>query len=226
MNSKFLREAALQFFTSVTTLCKSGLADFIIPPPELIYSSFFSNDAATVSRLCEVMNLYKAAFENMDTPQTSHPRSKRRPQEVVDLFNSYVMDICNCLWRNRAFNRMDNNAQGFRIADSDVQLLREVAETRGESLSILFSFTHYGIFARLSANRIRQLEDSQPTITERQAGPVTIASLKRLEKEGGIQLSFADFRTGLLQWLMSRGYTGVCNLLFSSMASLLRRTEI
>ncbi|KAF9984961.1 hypothetical protein BGZ75_003502 [Mortierella antarctica] len=34
-------------------------------------------------------------------------------REYVVLFNSFVMDICNFLWRSRAFNKSDKNARGF-----------------------------------------------------------------------------------------------------------------
>ncbi|KAG0232922.1 hypothetical protein BGW42_007831 [Actinomortierella wolfii] len=36
-------------------------------------------------------------------------------REYVTFFNSFVMDICNFLWRSRAFNKTDKNARGFQV---------------------------------------------------------------------------------------------------------------
>jgi len=36
-------------------------------------------------------------------------------RDYVALFNSFVMDICNFLWRIRAFNKTDKNARGFLV---------------------------------------------------------------------------------------------------------------
>ncbi|KAG0260978.1 hypothetical protein DFQ27_003256 [Actinomortierella ambigua] len=36
-------------------------------------------------------------------------------RDYVTFFNSFVMDICNFLWRSRAFNKTDKNARGFQV---------------------------------------------------------------------------------------------------------------
>lgn len=36
-------------------------------------------------------------------------------RELVAQFNSYVMDMCNFLYRNRAFNKVDKNARSFQL---------------------------------------------------------------------------------------------------------------
>ena len=36
-------------------------------------------------------------------------------RDFVNYFNGFVMDLCNCLWRNRALNNADKNALGCQI---------------------------------------------------------------------------------------------------------------
>ncbi len=56
---------------------------------------------------------YKEAFDKFEkNPQQSRTRHSRN---YVNYFNSFVMDICNCLWRNRPFNKVDKNSKGFQL---------------------------------------------------------------------------------------------------------------
>lgn len=74
-----------------------------------------------ITRICGIVSLYKAAFEDNE-----HNRERAwtpsYSREYVSHFNSFVMDICNCLWRNRALNRADKNAIAFETEEYDVSL--------------------------------------------------------------------------------------------------------
>jgi centromere protein I len=111
-------------------------------------------------------------------------------RDFVNYFNGFVMDLCNCLWRNRALNNADKNALGCQVpeyypnatdADSrDVTaMLKAAAEERGDSLGMCFSLTHGSGFSGFAARRLRALEDEDETVSVRHPGPVTLGSLKQ-----------------------------------------------
>lgn len=58
-----------------------------------------------VSRICGILAHYKASFE--DNERKSIDWMEQHDQDYLDQFNLYVLDICNCLWRNLAF-KIDN----------------------------------------------------------------------------------------------------------------------
>ncbi|CAG8433086.1 10715_t:CDS:10 [Diversispora eburnea] len=65
----------------------------IIPSSSLIYRSFFSSSGMALSRTCGFIRDY------------------------IKYFNSFAIDICNCLWKNRPFNKTDKDARGFHIEE-------------------------------------------------------------------------------------------------------------
>ncbi|KAG0038181.1 hypothetical protein BGZ82_000862 [Podila clonocystis] len=114
----------------------------VIPDSAIVYRTFLSDSAMAVSRMCGIVYQYKKAFEvfeqelqnqyddlvqamieakiadgetvdEEDLPQPPPIEVKGYNREYVVLFNSFVMDICNFLWRNRAFNKSDKNSRGF-----------------------------------------------------------------------------------------------------------------
>jgi len=42
-------------------------------------------------------------------------------RDFVNYFNGFVMDLCNCLWRNRALNNADKNALGCQIPEFSLE---------------------------------------------------------------------------------------------------------
>ncbi|WZH45059.1 Mis6-domain-containing protein [Fusarium acuminatum] len=89
-----------------------------LPPPFLIYILFFSSSAAITSRICAILALYKKGFEMAMFTKPRRDGSNRVDSSsynkvFVSLFNGYLMDICNCFWRGRAFTDSDPNAHGY-----------------------------------------------------------------------------------------------------------------
>lgn len=76
---------------------------------------------------------------------------------------------------------------------------------------------------------MRELEDkadeAEGGIKTRHAGPVTQKSLVTLGKEGGLQLSWADYRLGVLTYLERRGAKGVGELMYNTMKHLMAARE-
>jgi centromere protein I len=87
------------------------------------------------------------------------------------------MDICNCLWRNRPFNKVDKNSKGFQLDDDVIQNLQEIYN---EDWIFCYSLTHLPSLAALSKSCVQNLEDSSPNIQKRLALPVTQTSLKEI----------------------------------------------
>ena len=122
--------------------------------------------------------------------------------------------VCNCLWRNRALNNADKNALGCQIPESSspptllicrdvVGVLKSASEERGDSLGTCFSLTHGTAFSLFAAQIFRKLEDEDPSVAIRHAGPVTLGSLKILaavrnfwgltDLEWGVECQFFGF---------------------------------
>ena len=123
-------------------------------------------------------------------------------RDFVNYFNGFVMDLCNCLWRNRALNNADKNALGCQIPEYPplpvifslhdwhypwytdlgrevVGVLKAASEERGDILGTCFSLTHGTAFSLFAAQIFRMLEDEDLSVTVRHPGPVTLGSLKQ-----------------------------------------------
>jgi centromere protein I len=143
------------------------------------------------------------------------------------------MDICNCIWRGKAFNSTDPNALGCLIPLSlNSSLTRYVTSLDirvGEQaigLGFLFGLSFSPLLARFAISFMREKEDeNEETIVKRHAGPVTAGSLKILEAEGGLELSWADYRLGVLRYLEAQGIPGVGEMMYNTMKHLMTARE-
>ncbi|KAI9813765.1 MAG: hypothetical protein M1827_003555 [Pycnora praestabilis] len=196
------------------------------PSSLVVYNLTFSTSLSTVSRLCGILAVYKRAFETAMAAASARGGEGGYPRDFVNHFNGFLMDICNCLWRNRAFNREDVNALGCLFPTSALPALRTYADNLGHSLPTLFSLSYSTTVCALSIACFRDLEDvaevaDPPSIAVRHAGPVTQRSLTILGKEGGLKLSWANYRLEVLRWLEDRGVKGVGELMFNTMKHLM-----
>ncbi|KAI9718886.1 MAG: hypothetical protein M1812_003770 [Candelaria pacifica] len=196
------------------------------PTPQIIYLLTFTNSVSILSRLCSVLTVYKRAFESAMNAATSLPTERGYPREHVNHFNGFLMDICNCLWRNRAFNREDANALGCLIPTTVLPSLRTYADGLGHTLPTMFSLSHSTTLCALSIACFRDLEDAAyaadpESIVTRHAGPVTQRSLTVLANEGGLRISWANYRLEVLKWLDERGVGGIGELMFNTMKHLM-----
>jgi hypothetical protein len=66
---------------------------------------------------------YKRAFELTLKKSSSDSGPEEYPREYVNHFNGFLMDICNLVWRNRAFkaggpeSKQDQNAHGCTLPE-------------------------------------------------------------------------------------------------------------
>ncbi|KAI9729510.1 MAG: hypothetical protein M1818_008482 [Claussenomyces sp. TS43310] len=222
------------------------------PLSPLVYILFFSSSLSSLSRLCGILALYKRAFEVAmgHKPQPSNPNTPTAgesppspaiapepyPKEYVNHFNGFLMDICNCLWRGRAFNMSDVNALGCLLPAPVLPPLASYVsglDTR-LALATLFSLSYSPLLCNLSISYLRQLEDEAQEksiesggrgLRTRHAGPVTQRSLVQLGKEGGLKLTWAEYRLGVLRYLEDKGVKGVGELMYNTMKHLMGARE-
>lgn len=106
----------------------------------------------------------------------------------------------------------------------------------GLTLHLLFSLSYSPVLCSLSIAYVRELEDKaseeaaddeneENSIRVRHAGPVTQRSVTQLGKDGGVKLSWADYRLGVLQYLESKGVRGVGELMYNTMKHLMTSRE-
>ncbi|KAI0119997.1 Mis6-domain-containing protein [Nemania sp. FL0031] len=194
-----------------------------VPPATLIYNLFFSPSPLTASRVCSVVAKYKEGFQTaMAIANINHT-----PRHIPE-FNGFLMDICNCLWRQRALSDEDANAKGCIIPRPLVEDLSSyiTSLSMGGSLASLFSLSYSPIFSLFAISFLRQVEDQveeQEGLDIKHAGPVTKATLKTLADRGGLNLSWDDYRRGVLSYLENHGMDGVEHLLSITIVTLRRK---
>jgi len=202
-----------------------------IPPTELIYTLQFTDSLSTTSRLCGILALYKKAFEIAMSPKPVEASiSNQQPysKEYVNHFNGFLMDVCNCLWRSRAFNSSDPNALACLVDPAVAQILSKYVASLDSSMSLatLFTFSFSPIFCLLAISYVRELEDqAEDEIDLRHPGPPTSKSLLQVEKDGGLKLPWPDYKLGVLQYMENNGVNGVGELMYNTMKHLMTARE-
>ncbi|SLM36890.1 Histone-fold [Lasallia pustulata] len=201
------------------------------PLAPTIYLLAFSNPSlSTLSRLCSILATYKSAFEVAMAARPGPEGTPRPPyheylHEHINTFNGFLMDICNLLWRSRAFNTSDPNALGCLLPASVVPALREYVEALDDSLPTLFSLSQNSVLSALSIACFRDLEDAAEERGEelrvRHAGPVSQRSLAVLAAEGGVVVDWTVYREEVLRCLDRMGVKGVTELMFCTMKLLM-----
>ncbi|KAF8927251.1 hypothetical protein BGZ58_010535 [Dissophora ornata] len=194
----------------------------IIPDSTIVYRCFLSDSGMAVSRICGVVYQYKQAFEafehdrELQYEMLVHSQLSSQIEEgdegaalpappimpiipgysrdYVILFNSFVMDICNFLWRSRAFNKSDKNARGFLMNQSTIARTKQNLE-----------------------------EQSHVPVGKRLRAPVSPPALKDMSAKGGLDISFEEYRLQYLDHLEQNGFEGIAQFLFGSITNLLQR---
>ncbi|EMR83782.1 putative mis6 domain-containing protein [Botrytis cinerea BcDW1] len=197
-----------------------------IPPPQLVYTLFFSSNLSIISRICNILALYKKSLEMATASRTGSTvlGNQSYPKEYVNRFNGFLMDICNCLWRSRAFLTEDVNALGCLLPEQTMGVLAAYIGKLEKSLSLnsLFSISSSPATCHLAITYVRELEDqAEDKIDVRHAGPVTQISLKKLKDNGGLSVSWQDYRLAVLSYLERKGFPGAGELMYNTMKHLM-----
>lgn len=144
------------------------------------------------------------------------------------------MDICNLLWRSRAFNRIDPNALGCLLPPAVLPHLADYTSSLKPPylLNTSFSLSFHSVLAGLSNAAMREIEEEEIAAAQgekqvrvRHAGPVTQKSLLVLAREGGVVVGWKDYRLAVLTWLEKRGLRGLAEFMGCTMKGLMGKGE-
>ncbi|KAH6892114.1 Mis6-domain-containing protein [Thelonectria olida] len=199
-----------------------------LPPPSLVYILLFSNSLAIVSRLCDMLAHYRKGFDIAMQTKARHDGSNRvdtatYSRTYVNLYNGFLMDICNFFWRGRAFTTTDTNSLGCMVPRRLVPVLTTYVSSvdRTFALESLFGLSYSPVLCLQSIQVVRRLEDiavdKGELIRTRHAGPVTQDSLTRLSTSGGINVLWKDYRVDVLATLSASELPGITELLKNTM---------
>lgn len=108
-----LQHWVLNFFELVSIAHRQFSLPFVeIPSSGIIYRMLFSDNSMAVSRLCQIIVNYKREFESLKTSQgESQVNCLTFPDgfQSIQRLNQYILDICDSLWRNKAFIDRDKS---------------------------------------------------------------------------------------------------------------------
>ncbi|KAL5339703.1 Mis6-domain-containing protein [Aspergillus crustosus] len=234
--------AVLEFYSTLADLFfyahLNGNIRLTVPLAPAVYSLVFTPVSSVIAMLNSVLASYKTSLEvSMASKTLQLPTliEALYPQHLVGQFNGYIMDICNLVWRNRALNSEDTNAFGCLIPPATIaaltQYIKEVNEKSRKSdrdaafsykLPAVFSISHHAALCNLSAacfsdiERGSNIRDDQPRLRK----PVTQKALSALAADGGITMTWQDYRVRMLDWLDDVGSVGTVNLMRTTMKAL------
>lgn len=200
----------------------STAAPIIVPSPQTLYLLIMSSSLSDFSGICSVLAVYKQAFE------AELRISKRGPTEHTRMFNGYLMDVCNLLWRSRALIATDTNAMGCLYPTANVNDLQKylVSIDQDYNIALFFGLSHNPTLSSISRSAFAAFEDvaelEQGDAITHHAGPVTQRSLITLGNQGGVEISWKDFRILVLNWLEMRGSPGIKDLMYATMKDLMK----
>lgn len=228
--------AILDFLEVTATLIAHpdllGTVRLTLPRRSLIYILHFSPSLAVVSRVCDVVATYK---RGLATIMSRSEGISVEDNVLLRLFNGLLMDICNCLWRVRAFSSSDTNAQGCHVFPTVTQALEAYAVMvdPDTKLASMFDLSHSPVLCLRSLECIRELEDLELAETgaghdplrQRHGGPVTQTSLAALRNGGGLHLTWQEYRVAVLRHLEEKGFVGIQQLMYSAMKILLQKSQ-
>lgn len=226
--SDFSSVGIIRFYRAVASTIRdvirngSKATPIIVPSPRTLYLLTMSSSLSDFSGICSVLAIYKQAFE------AELRISRRDPTEHTRMFNGYLMDVCNLLWRSRALIATDPNAMGCLYPTAKVNELQKylVSIDQDYSIALIFGLSHNPVLSSISRSAFAAFED----VAEREhddaiihyAGPVTQKSLITLGNQGGVEMSWKDYRILVLNWLEMRGSAGIKELMYATMKDLMK----
>lgn len=205
---------------SARRFSESSLASYaVLPKPPLVSLLAFSLEPDSLSRISSVVAGYKKLLESNLTSQIFVS------QTVTDQFNGYVLDLVGLIWRSRALSA-DSRSLGAIFHESLLGPLRSyLSEVDGEyNLASIFGLSHNSAISSMSLKAFQELEERAETEADRElprhVGPVSQRSLVALGKEGGLNVSWKEYRLRVLDWLEKRGMSGIKELMYVTVKDL------
>lgn len=211
-------EAKLQFLTllsSLKYLKEAKLSEDMMLPPTLIYQLVVSTNPLVVSEVLGYIAFLKTIKIGEDQTKS------------LELRNAYVMDSINFAWRDMAFKKeQDTFNKGMFLATEYLEHVGGLNFFNNSDLIQLKSvggLIHNPSFSYLCAELLWRLEDGSEGLTTRHHGPLSENSVAQLHQDSEVTwlpLSYYDIKVSLLNSLDELGFTGLCDLLFTSLKTL------
>lgn len=219
------RKLAIEFLTFISNIQNIPLShlhikDVVMPPP-LVYMLFYINDPLAISLLAGHLNFSKMVLQDAVSNDSTIT--------LTALHNSYVVDFCNTVWRNKAFDiskKNDGTSYGLNFDFINSLITKVPIFDRNSSFPILFNINHSPAFASRSAIIVRSIEDGDEDCSTRHAGPLTPTSVKELLQDPEtkwLNTDYENLRIEILKEFDKVGYVGLADLLFSHLKSLLNK---
>ncbi|VEU19885.1 DEKNAAC100155 [Brettanomyces naardenensis] len=206
------------------------ISDLVLSPT-LAYSMYFTSNPILIDYLCRHVTYCKKYFGEYGSDYISD-RSQGIEVEndingelslallrnIKEIHNSYVMDLCNIVWRDKAFEKTDKSkGKGFLLPDQFTGQLLKVGSDANGFIKRGYNIFYAPAFASIITGIIRTTED-QHLSKRRLVGPLNEEEYSKLLPTE----SYDQFRTVILDRLHDIGFAGLGNLLFSSLKSLSR----
>lgn len=222
-----LLKAKLAFVSLLKSIKHLDYTDFdtstLILPPSLMYQLIISTNPLVVSDAFGYISFLKT----VTIPESDVAE--------VSLRNGFVMDAINLVWRDQAFMAEPDTFNRGMLLNSD--FLERLGGLNFFSNSDLVQLKSVGglvqnpAFAYLCAELVWKLEDLDERLTTRHPGPLsetTVAQLRQDPDATWLPMSYYDIKVSILNSLDELGFTGLCDLLFSSLRSLSdkRRSQV
>ncbi|XP_061170886.1 centromere protein I-like [Saccostrea echinata] len=104
-NHILLLHFTLTFSEMVSTLYTRYEVPCVYLPSRHIISAFLTDNAMGPARLCGIVNRYKVNCQKLKNDMKSNEKEAARHQmkETVHSLNILIMDLCDTLWRRKAF---------------------------------------------------------------------------------------------------------------------------
>ncbi|CUM65740.1 uncharacterized protein PRCAT00003388001 [Priceomyces carsonii] len=213
--------ALMKLFNVVKSMDPSDLenldAKALIPKPELVYDILFCNSPFLFSELCGYVS-YCKNYKFKDSEQTAKI-----------LQNSYIMDIINFFWRDKALEFEPGVSSKSRAMCLSPQFVHKLGSlnlfnySNLISLNVMGNVFHNPCWAYLGAQIVWNLEDNQDTVTTRHMGPISENSINELTHDPShrwLDVDYKKLKLEVLRGLDKKGFKGLGDLLFTSLVSL------
>lgn len=211
----------------------------VLDPLTIYLLTFLEPSISSLSRLCSVLATHKLAIEAklarppISSPSSEQPHAETPYKHSITHFNGFLMDICNLLWRSRAFNTSEPNACGCLLPPAILPYLATYTSSLQPPhlLQTCFSLSFHSVLASLSDAALRELEEQdiaargESEVRVQHAGPVTQRSLLALGREGGLAIGWKEYRLAVLAWLEKRGMKGLEEFMGCTMKGLMDKGE-
>ncbi|KAG7813309.1 hypothetical protein KL921_000855 [Ogataea angusta] len=213
----------------------------LVLPPVVLYDLYFSSNSVLIDGICRHVTFCKRYYANFLSTQQGHGAINSDLTHMMfsmlkNLHNSYVMDLCNIVWRDKAFDKNEKStAKGFMLPyalttkmlkqryhhyDSSID---DGEDYDFDSIKKDFDVFYAPAYSSLITDIISRLEDFNE-VDIRLAGPLNESEFNRLignsEQWRKMYSDYDYLRLDILEELTNMGFDGLPSLLHSSLKSL------